>query len=46
MTTVRSNQFHTGRHFLDGLFPSIGSWVHYGLGTLNENLPQFMVIGE
>lgn len=39
-------QFHTGRHFLDGLAPTIGSWVHYGLGTLNENLPQFIVLGR
>ena len=39
-------QFHTGRHVSDGLFPSIGSWVHYGLGSLNENLPQFVVMGE
>ncbi len=38
-------QFHTGRHSLDGFFPSIGSWVHYGLGSLNENLPQFVVMG-
>lgn len=38
-------QFHTGRHRIDGFFPSIGSWVHYGLGTLNENLPQFVVLG-
>jgi hypothetical protein len=38
-------QFHTGRHVFDGFFPSIGSWVHYGLGTLNENLPQFVVMG-
>jgi len=38
-------QFHTGRHIFDGLFPSIGSWVHYGLGTLNQNLPQFVVLG-
>lgn len=38
-------QFHTGRHILDGFYPSIGSWVHYGLGTLNENLPQFIVMG-
>ena len=38
-------QFHTGRHVLDGFFPSIGSWVHYGLGTLNENLPQFVALG-
>lgn len=38
-------QFHTGRHALEGPFPTIGSWVHYGLGTLNENLPQFVVLG-
>ncbi len=39
-------QFHTGRHALEGPFPTIGSWVHYGLGTLNENLPQFVVMGS
>jgi hypothetical protein len=38
-------QMHTGRHMLDGYPPSIGSWVHYGLGSLNENLPQFVVLG-
>jgi Protein of unknown function (DUF1501) len=38
-------QFHTGRHALEGAFPTIGSWVHYGLGTLNENLPQYVVLG-
>src|SRR5262245_10657610 len=38
-------QFFTGRHLLEGVFPTIGSWVHYGLGTLNENLPQFIVLG-
>ena len=38
-------QFHTGRHLFEGLFPSIGSWVHYGFGTLNDNLPQFIVLG-
>ncbi len=38
-------QFHTGRHIFDGFFPSIGSWVHYGLGALNQNLPQFVVLG-
>jgi hypothetical protein len=38
-------QFHSGRHVLDGKFPTIGSWVNYGLGTLNENLPQFISIG-
>src|SRR5579884_887399 len=39
-------QFHTGRHIFDGYLPTIGSWVHYGLGTLNENLPAFVVLGE
>ena len=24
--------------------PSIGAWVHYGLGTDNENLPSFVVL--
>jgi hypothetical protein len=38
-------QYHTGRHMLEGPFPTIGAWVHYGLGTLNENLPQFVVLG-
>ena len=38
-------QFHTGRHIFDGFYPSIGSWVHYGLGSLNDNLPQFVVMG-
>jgi hypothetical protein len=39
-------QFHTGRHIFDGYLPTIGSWVHYGLGTLNENLPEFVVLGQ
>ena len=38
-------QMHTGKHMLDGYPPSIGSWVHYGLGSLNEDLPQFVVLG-
>jgi hypothetical protein len=38
-------QFHTGRHMLDGEYPTLGAWVHYGLGTLNENLPQFVSMG-
>jgi hypothetical protein len=24
--------------------PSIGSWIHYGLGSMNENLPAFVVL--
>ncbi len=38
-------QFHTGRHRVDGFFPAIGSWASYGLGSLNENLPKFVVLG-
>jgi hypothetical protein len=39
-------QFHSGRHMLDGEFPTLGAWVHYGLGTLNDNLPQFISLGK
>jgi hypothetical protein len=39
------NQIHTGRHRLDETQPSIGAWVHYGLGSLNDNLPSFVVLG-
>lgn len=38
-------QFHTGRHRVDGFFPTIGSWANYGLGSLNDNLPKFVVLG-
>jgi len=33
---------HTGSFFFSR--PSIGSWVSYGLGTVNKNLPSFMVL--
>jgi hypothetical protein len=39
------NQMHTGRHRLDETQPCVGSWVHYGLGSLNENLPTFITLG-
>jgi hypothetical protein len=39
-------QFHSGRHMLDGEYPTLGAWVHYGLGSLNENLPQFISMGR
>jgi hypothetical protein len=39
-------QFHTGRHRNDGFFPTIGAWASYGLGTLNSNLPEFVVLGQ
>jgi hypothetical protein len=50
MWTTDSNhgaqtQFHSGRHMNDGEFPTLGAWVHYGLGTLNEDLPQFISFG-
>ena len=32
-------QFHTGT--LSEVRPSLGSWISYGLGTENENLPSF-----
>ncbi|MCE2803989.1 MAG: DUF1501 domain-containing protein, partial [Gemmataceae bacterium] len=38
-------QFHSGRHMLDGEFPTLGAWVHYGLGRLSDNLPQFISMG-
>jgi hypothetical protein len=39
-------QFHSGRHMLDGLYPNLGAWVNYGLGSLNDNLPQYISIGN
>ncbi len=35
-------QFHTG-HIAETR-PSMGSWISYGLGTENENLPSFITI--
>jgi hypothetical protein len=50
MWTTDSNhgaqtQFHSGRHQNDGDHPTLGAWVNYGLGSLNDNLPQFISIG-
>ena len=39
-------QFHTGHHIFEGFHPSIGSLINYALGSLNDNLPQFIVLGE
>lgn len=39
-------QFQNGRHSLDEQQPSIGSWISYGLGSLNDNLPQFVFVGQ
>jgi len=38
-------QFVTGRHVREGAHPTIGSWCSYGLGTLNQNLPEYVVLG-
>jgi hypothetical protein len=38
-------EFFTGRHLLDGCYPTIGAWVHYGLGSLSDDLPQFISMG-
>lgn len=35
---------HTGSSTIP--MPSIGSWLSYGLGTFNPNLPSFMVLAE
>lgn len=37
--------FQTGRHVREGAHPTLGSWVCYGLGTLNQNLPEYVVLG-
>jgi len=39
-------QFNTGHHAFDGSHPSLGSWVKYGLGSLNDNLPEFVALGD
>ena len=38
-------QFHSGRHMLDVRVPTIGAWISYGLGSLNDNLPKFITMG-
>lgn len=39
----RSNiKMHTGRNV--GGFPSLGSWITYGLGTENHNLPGYVLL--
>src|SRR4029079_10850704 len=48
MTTDNNEHFqatlaiHTGSFFFAR--PSLGSWISYGLGTFNQNLPSFVVI--
>jgi hypothetical protein len=35
---------HTGR--VTGLAPSFGSWISYGLGTENDNLPSYVLLNN
>ena len=37
--------WQTGRHPREVDQPTIGSWVSYGLGTMNANLPEYVVLG-
>ncbi len=37
--------WQTGRHPRELEHPTIGSWVSYGLGSINENLPEYVVLG-
>jgi hypothetical protein len=48
LKTDHGNHFEATLGIHTGSFtftrPSIGSWVSYGLGTLNQNLPSFVVL--
>lgn len=48
MTSDHTNHYEATLGIHTGSFtfarPSIGSWVSYGLGTVNKNLPSFVVI--
>ncbi|QDU01910.1 hypothetical protein V6x_15930 [Gimesia chilikensis] len=51
MWTIDNNHgaqltYHTGRKITEGAFPTVGSWVSYGLGTANQNLPHYVVLGN
>ncbi|MBM3822064.1 MAG: DUF1501 domain-containing protein [Verrucomicrobia bacterium] len=37
--------WQTGRHPRELEHPTLGSWVAYGLGSLNQNLPEYVVLG-
>jgi hypothetical protein len=37
-------QMNTGRVFMG--YPSLGSWISYGLGSENQNLPAFVVMNQ
>ncbi len=37
--------WQTGRHPRELEHPTLGAWATYGLGSLNENLPEYVVLG-
>ena len=37
--------WQTGRHPRELEHPTLGAWVSYGLGSLNQNLPEYVVLG-
>jgi len=37
--------WQTGRHPRELEHPTLGAWISYGLGSLNENLPEYVVLG-
>jgi hypothetical protein len=37
--------WQTGRHPRELEHPTLGAWVAYGLGSLNQNLPEYVVLG-
>ncbi len=37
--------WQTGRHPRELEHPTLGAWSCYGLGSLNENLPEYVVLG-
>jgi hypothetical protein len=37
--------WQTGRHPRETEHPTLGSWVCYGLGSVNDNLPEYIVLG-
>src|SRR6185369_1192784 len=37
--------WQTGRHPRELEHPTLGAWITYGLGSMNENLPEYVVLG-
>ena len=37
--------WQTGRHPRELSHPTLGAWICYGLGTMNQNLPEYVVLG-